>query len=283
MFNAKINLSRSSAIIIRETLLSLVQVAIILISIFPLYWMALTSLKPGIDVFSNPPIWIFKPTVEHYINVFKEEQIGNIMFNSTSVALSDTILAVSLGCMAAYSLSRFVIPRKKDLWFWIISNRMIPPAVLAVPVFLIANNLGLLDTRRLLALLYLSFNLPLVILIMIVFFNAVPKDLDEAAMVDGCTVWGAFWRVALPLTLPGLAVAAIFTFIFSWNEFLFALVLTESNARTLPVAAAAFQSDLGIRWGEISAAGMCIVVPVLVFAIVVSRYLVRGLTLGAVK
>jgi len=199
------------------------------------------------------------------------------------VASSTTILAVLLGLPAAYALARFEFRGKKDLWFWFITNRMISPIVLALPFFLIARNLGMLDSRITLILIYLTFNLPIVIWICTDQFRAIPFELDEAALLEGASQWRIFRSICLPLAMPGVAVSSIFSFIFSWNELMFALVLTRSNAKTAPAMAVSFMEGYNLPYGKIMATSTLIVVPVLIFALIASKHLVRGLTMGAVK
>lgn len=257
--------------------------AVFLVSVFPFYWMVTTSLKTELDALASPPVWFFAPTLDHYAAALTDHGVGASLVNSIVIALSTTALAIILGTPAAYALARFEFRAKTELWFWFITNRMVSPIVLALPLFLMARSLGLIDTHLVLILIYLTFNLPIVVWICTDQFRAVPRDLDDAATIDGATRWDVFWRVALPLAAPGVAVSAIFSFIFSWNELLYALVLTRNSARTAPVAATSFMSGYELPWGEIMATGTLIVLPVIIFAMLVSRQLVRGLTMGAVK
>lgn len=255
----------------------------LLVCIFPFYWMAATSLKNRSDALASPPLWLFTPTLDNYRAALFEHGVASGLVNSLVVATCTTLLALVLGTPAAYALARFEFRGKRDLWFWFISNRMVSPIVLAVPFFLIARQLGMIDSYVVLILIYLTFNLPIVIWICADQFRNVPPDLDDAARMDGASRFAVFYRIALPLAAPGVAVSAIFSFIFSWNELLFALVLTRNATRTAPVAATSFMSGYELPWGEIMATGTLIVLPVIVFALVVSRQLVRGLTMGAVK
>lgn len=253
------------------------------VALLPLFWMVSTSLKTTLQTFQIPPALVFTPTFEHYRQVLSDRAITGALLNSLIIALSNTLLALMLGLPAAYALGRFQFKGRKHLWFWIISNRFISPIVVALPFFLLMRNVGLMDTHIGLILVYLTFNVPLVIWICLDQFRAVPQDLDEAAMVDGATVYQAFFRITLPVAKPGIAVAAILAFIFAWNEFLFALVLTRSAAVTAPVQAAQFMTGRGVEWGPMMATGTLIVLPVLLFAAIVSKHLVRGLTMGSVK
>lgn len=260
-----------------------VLIGAILAFVFPLYWLVSMSLKTTLQTFALPPEWFFKPTFANYASVFHEQGTLLAVTNSLITSTVNTAIAVVIGSLGAYALARFAIPRKKDIWFWIISNRMIPPVVLAIPLFIMATATHLYDTRTLLVIIYLSFNLPLVVWIMVGFFQAIPKEVEEAAQVDGAGPWRTFFLVSMPLAMPGVAVAAMFSFMFAWNSFLMPFVLTESSARTLPVVAATYIAGFGVQWGQITAIGTLIVIPPLALSIWGSKYLIRGLTLGAMK
>ncbi|HSE26089.1 MAG TPA: carbohydrate ABC transporter permease, partial [Pyrinomonadaceae bacterium] len=200
-------------------------------AIAPVYWMLTISLKREVDQFANPPRWLFfPPTLEHYYDAFVARAFVQYLITSALVAIASTTCALVIGTLAAYSLARFELPWRLDrkLSLWILSTRMFPAIVTAVPLFLMMRDLGLLDTRLSLIIVYTGFNLPFVIWMMRGFFAEVPRDLEEAAMVDGDSRLGALWRVILPLVAPGLAATAVFCLIVSWNEFLFALVLTQT-------------------------------------------------------
>lgn len=253
----------------------------------PVYWLGTISLKRTVDQFAVPPLWVrFTPTLEHYREIWFDRDFGTYLWNSAVIAGGSTIVALALGIAAAYGLARFRLPGGLEdrLAFWIVSTRMFPPIVSIVPLFLLMNRVGLLNTRLALASIYTSFNLPLVVWMMRGFFEEVPVELEEAALVDGMTRFGAFLRIAVPLASPGIAATAIFCLIVAWNEFLFALVLAQTNASmTMPVGIAAQVTQYEIRWGAMSAAGVLAMIPVLLFALIAQRYLVRGLSLGAVK
>jgi multiple sugar transport system permease protein len=259
----------------------------LLLALAPVYWMLTISLKHEVDQFAVPPKWFsFSPTLEHYADAFLGRSFGQYLANSLIVALGSTACALVLGTLAAYSLARFRLPRRLDqkLALWILSTRMMPAIVTAVPLFLIMRNLRLVNTRVSLVIVYTAFNLPFVVWMMRGFFVEVPRDLEEAAMVDGDSRLGAFRRIVLPLVTPGLAATAVFCLVVSWNEFLFALVLTQTDdAMTLPVGIAGRVTQYGIQWGAMSAASVVAIVPILTFALAVQKYLVRGLSLGAVK
>jgi len=257
----------------------------LLVALAPIYWLVTISLKKEIDQFAYPPSWwSFTPTFEHYGDAFRVRSFGRFLLNSSLVAAGSTLLA--LGTPAAYALARFRWPGAwgSKIGFWILSTRMLPPIVTIVPLFLMMREARLLNSLTGLGLVYTAFNLPFVIWMMRGFFEEIPPELEEAAMLDGESRAGALFHVVLPLAQPGLAATAIFCSIVAWNEFLFALILTQTEAATtLPVGIASRVTQYEIQWGAMSAAGVVAMVPVLVFAAVVQKYLVRGLSLGAVK
>jgi len=253
-------------------------------AVFPSYWMVTSSLKDQTDLLASPPVWFFRPTLANYLDIFADQRVTTAVLNSMIVSTATTVLAVLLGTPAAYALARFEFRGKRDLWFWFISNRMISPIVLALPVYLLARDLGLLNTYLVLILIYLTFTLPIVVWICTDQFRSIPPDLEQSARLEGANQFDIFWRIYLPLGAPGVAVSAIFAFIFSWNELLYALVLiTSQGLKTAPVVATNFMSGYELPWGKIMATGTIIVLPVTVFALVVSRHMVRGLTMGATK
>ncbi len=256
---------------------------ICLFCVFPFYWMVTTSLKSQAVALQSPPAWLFTPTLANYAEVLFVDRVGVSLINSILVAVATTVLAVVLGCPAAYALARFEFRGKRDLWFWFITNRFVSPVVLAFPVFLIAREVGLRDTHIALILMYLTFTLPIVIWICTDQFRSIPYDLDEAAMLEGASQWRIFRSICLPLAMPGVAVSAILSFIFSWNELLFAYILAPKDAKTAPAMAVTFMEGYDVPYGKIMATSTLIVIPVLIFALLASRHLVRGLTMGAVK
>ena len=264
-----------------------ILIVVLLITLAPVYWMMTISFKREVDQFAVPPRWFsFSPTLEHYVDAFVARSFGQYLFNSLMVAVSSTVCALILGTLAAYALARFRLPYRLDrkLALWILSTRMFPAIVTAVPLFLIMRDVRLVNTRLSLVIVYTAFNLPFVVWMMRGFFAELPRDLEEAAMVDGDSRLGAFWRVSVPLVMPGLAATAVFCLIVSWNEFLFSLVLTQTDdVMTLPVGIAGRVTQYGIKWGAMSAAAVVAIIPILAFALSVQKYLVRGLSLGAVK
>jgi multiple sugar transport system permease protein len=261
----------------------LVLLLIGLFCVFPFYWMVTTSLKTQVVALESPPVWWFTPTLANYWEVLFIDKVGPALLNSIIVAVCTTALAVGLGTPAAYALARFEFRGKTDLWFWFITNRFVSPVVLAFPVFLIARETGLRDTHFALILMYLTFTLPIVIWICTDQFRSIPRELDEAAMLEGASQWRIFRSICLPLAMPGVAVSSILSFIFSWNELLFAYILAPKAAKTAPAMAVTFMEGYDVPYGKIMATSTLIVVPVLIFALLASKHLVRGLTMGAVK
>lgn len=284
---------------------TIVMVFIIVIFIFPIFWWFLASFKPFGAIFALPPVFIFKPTLNWYSVVLGGVSYNEMMLRLTGaltstgggfyysvpylidsviIATSSTALVILIATPAAYSLSRFRMRRRHDVVFWILSTRMMPPVVVAMPFFLMYRSLHMLDTYQGVILVHAVMNLPLAILLLKSFFDDVPYDLDEQAMVDGATRFQAFYRVIIHYILPGLAATAILSFIFSWNEFLLTLTLTRTAVRTMPVAASTFDTSTGgTEWGFLAALGTAAMVPVFIFVLLVQKHLVRGLTMGAVK
>ncbi len=256
---------------------------IILVCVFPFYWMVTASFKQQSAILASTPQFFFQPTFENYVNAFSKFDILKSLQNSLFVALVTVLVSLVLGTPAAYAIARFEFKAKRDIWFWFISNRMLSPIVVALPFFLIARNFRLLDTTWALILIYLTFNVPIVVWICADQFRNIPKELDEAATLEGYNSFAIFLKIALPLAAPALAVSAIFCFIFSWNELLYALILTRNEAKTAPVVATSFMSGYELPWGQIMATGTMVALPVIIFSMIVSRQLVRGLTAGAIK
>jgi multiple sugar transport system permease protein len=256
---------------------------VLVVCVFPFYWMVTASFKQQPAILSSTPQFFFEPTLQNYVDAFGKFDILKSLKNSLFVALVTVFLSLVLGTPAAYAIARFEFKGKKDIWFWFISNRMLSPIVVALPFFLIARNLRLLDTPWALILIYLTFNVPIVVWICADQFRNIPKELDEAATLEGYSSFAIFWKIGLPLAMPALAVSAIFSFIFSWNELLYALILTRTEAKTAPVVATSFMSGYELPSGQIMATGTLVALPVIVFSMIVSRQLVRGLTAGAIK
>ena len=255
--------------------------------LFPVLWMFITSFKEQAEFFSYPPVFFPKQIdLRNYIGAMVPPPDGRgglkSVGDSLIVASATTLISLLTGSLAAYSLARYRTGGD-NLSFWILSTRMFPPVASALPLFFIFQRLKMLDTYPVLIVANTIFNLSFVIWMLKGFFEDLPVELEEAALIDGCSPFGAFTRVALPLIAPGLVATALFSFIFTWNEFMFALLLTRRNVRTLTVLVQSLVGGHEILWGQIAASGMISIVPCVALALLLQRYLVRGLTLGAVK
>jgi len=259
-----------------------VIVVTLIFFLFPVFWVIMTSIKSRVQAFAIPPIWIFKPTLQGYQALFTEMQFAHYLVNSVIIASVNTLLVTFVGALAAYSIARFKIGGT-SLSFWILSIRMIPPVVVTVPLFIALERLHLIDTHLALIVLYTTINFPLAIWIMRAFFLEIPEELEESAMIDGCSRLGAFRKIIIPLAKPGLAATAIFCFIFSWNEFLFALIFTRITAKTVPLAMTSLMTERTIYWGRICGGATLVIIPVIIFSLIVQKHIVRGLTFGAIK
>lgn len=251
---------------------------------FPLVIAFLTSIKTDADIASFPPKWMFVPTLKHYQNVFYGSgyPFGLFFANSFIIAVGASMGAVLLSLPAAYAIVRIGVGRKRFFPF-VVSLRLLPPIVFAIPYYMMFQFLNLLDTRAGLIWVGIIMNLPLTLMLLVSSVQEFPKEVIEAAMIDGCSTYGILTRMVFPLIAPGAAAAAILAFIFTWNEFLFVRILSDVKATTVTVGSTLFIQAYGIRWGDIAAAVSLSVIPPLVFALFVQRYLVKGLSMGAVK
>ncbi|QIG52178.1 carbohydrate ABC transporter permease [Nordella sp. HKS 07] len=255
----------------------------LLFTFVPLYWMFITSIKPSDDYLAVPPVWFpTKPTLLHYTAALFAYRGLDGLINSVVIAFAATLLSTVFGTLMAYSLARFNTGGQ-HLSFWVLSQRFLPPIATVLPIFLIYRFVGLHDTHFGLIIAYTVFTLPVTVWMMFAYFRQMPRSLEEAALVDGCTRWQALRRVAIPLAAPGIVAAAVFAFIACWTEFFFALILTSRTAFTLPTVFRAFLGFQGAQYGEASALAMVSLVPSIILGILVQRHLVRGLTLGAVR
>ncbi|GAA4622036.1 carbohydrate ABC transporter permease [Actinoallomurus vinaceus] len=252
-------------------------------TLVPLVWMLLSSFKNRKDVTAATPQVAFAPTLQNYRNLFTgSNNLTPYIWHSVLAAGISALLAVGLGALAGYGLARTQMHGKRHLAFWIISTRMAPIAAVVVPLFLIFRGLGLIDSIPGLVLAYLTFNLPFAIWLMSAFFADVPPSLEESALVSGCTRWQAFRTVVLPLTKSGLVTTFVLCLVFAWNDYAFAVVFSGPNSQTLPIAASQLVTQTGIDWGQLTAIGTIVVVPMMLAGLAVRRWLVTGLTLGAV-
>lgn len=256
-----------------------------LLFLFPVLWMVMTSFKLPKDIFTVPPTIFFTPTIETYTSYLQFADIPQRMLNTVIVAGGASAISILAGALAGYALARIPIRGAVTLGVLILASRGVPPIALAVPMFLVARNLGLTDTHIVLILAYCTFLIPYVMWLMRGFFVSLPKELEEAAMIDGCSRMGAFFRIIVPISMPGLVSSLIFSVVLAWEELLFALVLTNSFATTIPVAVAGIAGDTvnGANWGALAAVGTLTVIPVVIFALLVQKWLIRGLAEGATK
>lgn len=265
------------------TILAVIMVLFTLFYISPFFWLLLTSLKTRYDALSTTPKIFFTPTLSNYNKVFVERGFTKYFVNSLIVAFVTSILTVVLAYPAAYTFSRFKLRGDNHIYFVILTTRMGPGVLVAVPIYLMFSKIGLWDTHIVLILVHTAFNLALAVWLIKGFVDDIPKDLDEAAWLDGLSPLRTMFKIVMPLCYPGIATALIFVFILSWGEFLYALLLTGNKAQTLPVAVAGLVTPHGTLWGQIAAVATLTSIPPLIAVFFLQRYIVRGLTFGAVK
>ncbi len=257
--------------------------------ITPFYWAVITSFKKPVDVFRLSAIpWVqFHPTLENWKMEFTQRgpELFRGISNSIIIAVFASLIAIAIGTFAGYGLARYKYRRWKNqnMAFWFLSQRFLPPAATVIPFFLLMKTINIIDTRLALILVNTTFTMPFAILIMRDMFRELPNELEEAALVDGCSRFGVFWRIALPLAVPALVSTAIICFAFAWNEFLFALVLTYKNATPMTIIIAGTEHTQGVQFWYVSTRLLMAIIPPAILALMVQKYIVRGLTLGAVK
>lgn len=271
-------LKRRLSLICMHTILIIACLAIL----FPLLWTLRTSFAHRVVAYQIPPKWFFRPTFDNYLVIFKEEPFQLFFGNSLIVASASTLVCLIIGAPAAFSYSRFRTGGNA-LRVSILATQMLPAITLVIPFFLILKSIGLYNTRTGLVITYVTFNIPFIVWIMIGFFQGIPRELDDSAMVDGCTRFSAFMRIILPISLPGMLSAGVFSFVLSWNEFLFALILTGKNSKTLPVAVSGLITQQGTQIGAVSAAVMLIILPMILLYFGFRTFLIKGIVAGAVK
>lgn len=272
--------------LLERYLIGLCVITVILFTVFPLAWMVLTSVKPANIAVSYPPKFFFIPTLEHYGQLLSGsggEVLGRAFINSILTTGISMIVTLLIACPAAYSLSRLKPAGGAAMIVFIIGVRMLPPIVLVVPLFRIFQSMGLTDTQTALIIPYVGLSVPLATWMMIGFFLNLPKELEEAAMIDGCGRIKAFWHVILPLAAPGLAATSIFTGLLAWNDLVFSLPLTTVDAVTLPVIASRMRVEEGVLWGQLGAVSTIMIIPVVLLTFFVQRHIVQGIASGAVK
>ncbi|MCD6156389.1 MAG: carbohydrate ABC transporter permease [Candidatus Atribacteria bacterium] len=285
---------------LKDRVIVVILVAMLLVYLFPIYWMFSTATKTKVEAFSLPPKWVWKPRIDSFRNIFivgaggalgrtrvvvkpKPSAFLRQFTNSIIVAFISTILATLLGTFSGYAFSRMRIRGKDDLLFVILSSRMLPPIVIAIPLAMMYRALGLFDTRFGLIIMYTVFNMGFAVWMMRSFVDDIPREYEEAALVDGYSRFQAFFKFIFPELRSGMVATAIFSLIMSWNEFTFALLLTGENARTAVPAIALSLGTAGVNWGQIAAGSFLLVLPVIVFTFLLGGNLVRGFTFGAIK
>ncbi len=260
-----------------------------LTTLIPIWWMVVVSARSRVELFDKPTLFINSFFQENYTNVMFDSTFQGYMWNSIIVATSNAALVTVLALFATYALSRFRLTGSDNIFFWTITNRMAPPAVFLLPLFLLftkgfrLGDFTLFDTQIGLILLYCVFNLPFAIWLLKGIIDGIPIELDESAAIDGAGTGTILLRVIAPLAAPGLAITAILSWVFAWNEYLFAATLTSVNARTITTGLAEFVTVTGTNWGEMAAVAVLTLIPSLVFVSLVQRHIVMGLTFGAVK
>ncbi|HVG49521.1 MAG TPA: carbohydrate ABC transporter permease, partial [Rubellimicrobium sp.] len=258
-------------------------------TLFPIYWLFVISVKPAVQLFTTPSVLLDTVYWNNYAEVFQDETLRGYMLNSVIISTGNAVLVTVLAFFACYALSRYDLGGKENIFFWTITNRMAPAAVFLLPLFLLFTKVlkigdwSLYDTRTGMILLYCTFNLPFAIWTLRPTIDGIPRELDEAATVDGATTWQVIRQVVWPLAAPGLAVTLILTWVFAWNEFLLAATLTSFNARTITTGLSEYVTTTGTEWGKMASISIITLIPALVIFAVVQRHIVAGLTFGAVK
>ena len=271
---------------LRSILVSLALLVVLLWILFPVFWLFLTSIKSEADAFAYPPKLIFEPTLDAYRHILSSEagfEWPRYWLNSVTVASLSTLIALVVGIPAAYGLTRFRFKNRRFTMFSILSVRFMPPIVIAIPLLFMMRSLKLSDSTIGLSFIHAVFALPFVVWILLGFFASVPRDLSDAALVDGLSEMGTLFRIILPVIRPGLVAAGLFAVLLSWNEFPIALVLTSEAAKTIPVAATTLVAERTIHWDRVAATGIIAIIPTVAFAAFIQRHLIRGLSAGAIK
>ena len=266
----------------RSIILLILGICIILYLI-PYIWLIATSFKTRVDAFSIPPKFLFSPTTSNYREVFIVKHFLTNLRNSVLVTFLVTGVSLVVGVPSAYAFSRFKMRGDKLFFFYLLGTRFTPVIVLALPLYFIMSNMKLLNTFAGIIIAHSAFNIAFVIWMMKGFFDTIPKEIDESARVDGCTWFAVFIQIGIPLSATGIAATSVFCAVNSWNEFLMALILTGRKTATLPVALPGLMTPQGTLWGQIAAVGAVITIPVLIFSFMVQKYMVQGLSSGAVK
>ncbi len=265
------------------TSIYLICILLAIVTLFPIYWMVIVSMRSKLELFAGPKLQQTSIFIDNYYRPLFKDIYGKFLINSLIIATGNTGLVILLAIFATYAFSRFKIWGSGSLFFWTITNRMAPPAAFILPFFLIFTKIKLIDTHIGLILVYCVFNLPFAIWLLKGMIDAIPIELDEAAAIDGCSILGTLWHVIVPVAKPGLAVTAMMIWIFSWNEYLFASILTSISARTITTGLAEFVTVIGVNWGEMAAVSVICLLPAIIFLGYIQKYIITGLTFGAVK
>lgn len=268
---------------IRRVILTALASAMTVVFIFPLYWITMMSLQDGITASTLPPKFIFIPTLQNFMNLFESSGFGRVMWNTTIIALGTTFMALLFGTPAAYALARFPVGSAEQISFTVLSVRIIPSYVAVVPLFIILQQLGLFGTAFGVIVAGSLVGISFVIWMMRAFFANIPAEIEQAALIDGCSRLGSIVRVALPLAAPGMVATGVFTAIGAWNELVLALILGGEAAKTMPVALGGLVTEQRAEWGQLAAGGVLTMAPVIVFALLVRRYFLTGVTAGGVN
>ena len=254
--------------------------------ILPLYWLATNAIKVEADYLASPPVIVpTRITTENFIKIFVNDGVGKGLYNSAVITAVSTFLAASFGSLAAYALTKGKLGKRTRSIFagWFLLQKMYPAVATAIPIYLVMRSLHLIDTKTAMIILNTSFNFPMVIWLMMGFFQEVPESIEESGKIDGCSMAQRFFYLVLPIVKPGLVASAILTFVSTWNEFLFAVILSVRNAKTLPVIISGFITDRGLEWGPMAATGVVIIIPVFAIVWLLQKDFVQGMTMGAVK
>ena len=252
-------------------------------SLGPIVWIVLTSFKTRVEIIAYPPSFIFTPNFDGYARALSSNGILPQLENTLVVAAGSTTLSLLLAVLAAYAFSRFRFRGRSALMIGLLATRLFPPIAAVVPLFIAANALNLVDTREVLILIYTALNVPFAVWLLKSYIDTVPREIEEAAIVDGCTTLGVIRRVTLPLMVPGLLATGVFVFVLAWNEFMFAYMFTSVDARTVPVTLAEARGDEIVFWQDLAAQATLLILPAVLLGVLMQRYLVRGLSGGAVK
>ena len=261
----------------------LVAIVLIIVFLFPIYYIFTMAFKVNVDAVAYPPKWIFIPTLKNFREIFEDGALFQNLLNSIIVSTFCVLLGLLLGAPAAYALSRLKCNWVPAIMFFILAARLIPPMSILLPIFNLFVKMNLIDTHIGLILVNLTFVLPLNVWMQKSFFDGVSPEMEEAAKIDGCTIFQSFFRVVVPMIIPALIATAIFSWVQAWNEYLFALTITRSNARTIIVAVNNYINFEQMEWGSLAATSVIICLPVMIFSILVRKYLISGLSAGGVK